>query len=73
MKTILLIFSMMMTIASSARAQDLSIGIFNHSSDVGNPAVKGSSSYDQESQVYTLKGAGYNIWFNRDEFHFLPQ
>jgi TolB protein len=71
MKTILLIFSMMMTIASSARAQDLSIGIFNHSSDVGNPAVKGSSSYDQESQVYTLKGAGYNIWFNRDEFHFL--
>ncbi|WP_341225202.1 hypothetical protein [uncultured Arcticibacterium sp.] len=46
-------------------------GQFETATDVGQPKMKGSSSYDAASQVYTLKGGGSNIWFNHDEFHFL--
>lgn len=52
-------------------AQDGSAGIFDHQADVGSPKHKGKSTYDASSQSYTLKGAGYNIWFERDEFHYL--
>lgn len=52
-------------------AQSHKIGIFDTAVDVGNPKLKGSSMYNPSTQEYTLKGAGYNIWFNRDEFHYL--
>ena len=54
-----------------SQAQAQSKGIFKNTSDIGDPAIKGSVMYDNDSQVYTLKGGGYNIWFNRDEFHYL--
>ena len=37
---------------------------------VGNPALSGSTSYDTEKQIYTLKGAGENLWFDKDQFWF---
>jgi TolB protein len=46
------------------------VGIFQDHTDVGNPKIKGSAVYDQATQTYTLKGAGYNIWFARDEFQY---
>lgn len=46
-------------------------GVFDTAADVGKPKLSGSSVYDPSKQEYTLKGAGYNIWFNRDEFHYL--
>lgn len=46
------------------------VGIFDHHVDVGNPIVKGSAAFEKSDQSYQLKGGGYNIWFNRDEFHF---
>lgn len=48
-----------------------SIGIFDGNMDIGNPKLPGSASYDQTTQTYSLSGAGANIWFNKDEFHFL--
>lgn len=45
--------------------------VFDKSSDIGNPKHKGSSEFDEATQTYTLRGSGYNIWFNRDEFHYL--
>lgn len=51
--------------------QNKPIGIFQQATDVGNPAKQGSSTYDPVNQVYAIKGAGYNIWFERDEFHYL--
>src|SRR5688500_18072778 len=45
-------------------------GIFKTHADIGNPQMKGGLSYDPASQVYTIKGAGYNVWFERDEFHY---
>ena len=47
------------------------IGEFSTSVDVGGPKLKGSSTYEEATQSYTLKGGGYNIWFNHDEFQFL--
>src|SRR5215212_6252849 len=47
------------------------IGIFQNHADVGNPKNKGDAQYDEATQTYMLKGSGYNIWFNRDEFHYL--
>ena len=47
------------------------VGIFENHADVGNPKKPGSSMYDPATQTYTMTGAGYNIWFNRDEFQFL--
>ncbi len=46
-------------------------GIFKTGTDIGNPSLKGSSVYNPADQSYTLRGSGYNIWFERDEFHFL--
>ena len=47
------------------------VGIFEDNLDIGNPKLGGSASYDEATQVYSLAGAGDNIWFNNDEFHFL--
>ena len=47
------------------------IGEFETALDIGNPKVKGASTYNPITQEYTLKGGGYNIWFDHDEFHFL--
>ena len=47
------------------------LGIFNFNKDIGNPARKGSVTYESNAQVYTLTGSGDNIWFERDEFNYL--
>ena len=47
------------------------VGIFEDHADIGNPKVSGSASYDEATQTYNIAGAGSNIWFNRDEFHFV--
>jgi len=47
------------------------VGIFEGHLDIGKPKLAGSAKYDEGSQTYTIKGGGYNIWFNRDEFHYL--
>ena len=41
--------------------------------DIGNPKLKGSFNFNKKNQQFTLKGSGYNIWFERDEFYFLSQ
>jgi TolB protein len=61
-------FAMMINAAS---AQVNRVGIFENNSDIGKPLVSGSAVYSETDQVYTLKGAGYNIWFGRDEFRYL--
>lgn len=47
------------------------IGIFEAQSDVGGPLVPGSASFDAATGQYTIHSAGYNIWYNRDEFRYL--
>jgi TolB protein len=45
-------------------------GIFEGSSDVGMPSYKGNTTYDPATETYELSGAGNNIWFGSDEFHY---
>lgn len=45
-------------------------GIFEDASDIGNVRYAGSTQFDPETQTYRLKGSGYNMWYERDEFHF---
>ena len=47
------------------------IGTFTHTADIGKPKNAGAATYDDVTQTYHLKGSGYNIWFNRDEFRYL--
>jgi Tol biopolymer transport system component len=47
------------------------LGVFSASADIGNPRLSGISQYDARTQSYRLTGAGYNVWFGRDELHYL--
>lgn len=54
-----------------SRTFDTPIGIFEGQSDVGGALVPGSASYEASTRQYTINSAGYNIWYQRDEFRFL--
>lgn len=68
-KTILYLLLIITVFTSFAPAKK--IGVFDLNSDIGTPRLTGAAEYDKTSKVYTLKGSGYNIWFDRDEFQFL--
>lgn len=51
-------------------SEEKNIQIFNNTIDVGPVKNAGSTTYDHESEIYTLKGSGTNMWFGEDEFHF---
>jgi hypothetical protein len=47
------------------------LGIFQGQSDIGGTLVPGSSSFDPLTRAYTIISAGYNIWYQRDEFRYV--
>ena len=47
------------------------IGIFDGQTDVGSAIIPGSASYNAGTKQYTISSAGYNIWYQRDEFQYL--
>jgi hypothetical protein len=55
----------------ATRTEAKPIGIFEGESDVGGALVPGAAKYDAATKQYTIDSAGYNIWYNRDEFHYL--
>ena len=71
MKKITLIFILAIFTVSSMEAQEMFMKF--KGSDIGNPKQKGSFQYNKKNQQFILKGAGYNIWFERDEFYFVSQ
>jgi Tol biopolymer transport system component len=54
---------------SKIQAQN-KVGIFSNHADIGKPKLSGDVLFNNENESYQLKGAGYNIWFGRDEFHY---
>lgn len=64
------IFIALAIMSQVAKSQSNNTGIFEKNTDIGNPKIKGSVLYDQKVQSYQISGGGYNIWFNRDEFHY---
>ncbi len=50
------------------------VGQFEGQADVGDACdigIPGSASFDAAKNEYRITASGYNIWFNRDAFHFL--
>lgn len=63
--------------ASSASANTgpygSAVGEFSHHGDVGNPAIRGNTTYDAMTQSYHMSGSGINLWGPSDEFQFAWQ
>ena len=47
------------------------IGVFEGQSDIGSATIPGSASYDSAAGQYSIRSAGYNVWYSRDEFRYL--
>ena len=57
------------TSAISAIARPL--GAFTDQTDVGILHHAGGCTYDPDQQIYTITGAGANIWGTHDDFHYV--
>src|SRR4051794_29392101 len=58
-------------VSFSAFSQSEAVGIFEGHGDVGTNVKPGSAVYISQTQQYIISGAGYNIWGDHDEFHFV--
>ena len=47
------------------------LGIFDGQADIGTNVKPGSGSFIPQTGQYVISGAGYNIWFDHDEFHYV--
>jgi regulation of enolase protein 1 (concanavalin A-like superfamily) len=70
-KIFVIIISVLFALVTAASSQNVSHGIFKGHSDIGNPKIQGSAIYNPDNEEYIIEGAGYNIWFERDEFLYL--
>jgi len=61
-------FFIFLSLAVTAAAQT---GIFDSQTDVGTCKTAGFGFYNSSNQTYTLGGAGENMWFGKDAFHYL--
>jgi TolB protein len=64
LSTLFLLFSMTLSAQNK-------LGIFDNHEDIGNPTVKGSASYNPDTQEYTMESQSINMWAKSDQFHFL--
>jgi len=53
------------------RTLNIPLGMFEGQSDVGGAIMPGSSTYNDATKQYTIRSAGYNIWYSRDEFRYI--
>lgn len=56
---------------ASAGDSLIPLGIFEGQTDIGKVLHAGTAEYDAASKTYTLSGSGDNMWFAKDEFHFV--
>ena len=47
------------------------MGIFEQHGDIGDCKLEGGMEYCVDCQVYELEGSGENMWFDKDQFHFV--
>jgi TolB protein len=58
-------------VTNIAFAQHMPLGVFEGHGDIGKSVKPGSAVYHPKKQEYVISGAGYNIWFDHDEFQFV--
>lgn len=56
--------------AANTDAYGSAVGEFTHHGDVGDPAIRGHTTFDERTQTYHLSAAGKNLWADEDEFQF---
>ncbi|MFC2089408.1 TolB family protein [Bacteroidota bacterium] len=72
MKTLLIIASFaIITIIVAACLPGARLGIFDANNDIGRVKHKGSVKYSKAENAYTISGSGTNMWFDKDELHFV--
>jgi TolB protein len=70
MKTLQAIFFLFFSMLGiSAFSQ--SVGIFDGHTDVGKNVKPGSATFIPQTGQYVISGAGYNVWFDHDEFQYV--
>ncbi|WP_246000499.1 TolB family protein [Pontibacter diazotrophicus] len=69
--TILFCVGLLVILSFPAFSQQQQIGVFEGSTDIGQVRKPGSATYNPKTQHYEVAGSGYNIWFEKDEFHYL--
>ena len=58
-------------LVAGAQTASSSLGIFESQIDIGKVLHPGAARYDAAAKVYTVSGSGENMWFAKDEFHFV--
>jgi regulation of enolase protein 1 (concanavalin A-like superfamily) len=59
----------MLLVCLTASTVSAALPAGQQSADVGGPAIHGSATYG--SGIYTIKGAGADVWGAADEFHYV--
>jgi hypothetical protein len=57
-------------LSTAVSAQGGPLGLFTMSGDVGNPGIKGSTTFDSATGEYRMTGAGANMWARDDQFQY---
>ncbi|MGD1007095.1 MAG: hypothetical protein ABR980_07700 [Ignavibacteriaceae bacterium] len=52
-------------------AQDSGLGLFEGHGDIGHVLKTGSVEYNSAKKTYLISGSGYNMWFDKDAYHFV--
>jgi len=55
----------------ASRQYETPIGDFDGQTDIGSAKLEGAALYDAAAKQYTIKSAGYNTTYTREEFRFL--
>lgn len=67
-----IVLSTLMYFGTSATfGQSSELGQFEGQTDVGSPKIAGSARYAVSQQDYSVSASGTNMWFGRDQFHFV--
>ncbi len=70
MKSFPLFLTFLLLMTGTSLAQN-KLGIFDNHTDIGPCKHAGFATYNAEDQTYTIGGAGFNMWFAEDQFHYL--
>jgi Tol biopolymer transport system component len=61
----------LLAIFSFSSFSQLPVGIFEGQTEVGKWVKPGSAVFIPQTGQYVVSGAGYNVWFDHDEFHYV--
>ena len=61
--------ALLLIVSVTARAETL--GLFTDHNDIGEVKHAGTAAFDAATGTYTIGGSGANMWFAKDNFHYI--